>query len=318
MRKSIFVLLLGVWWGIGLQAQQEAQFTHYMFNQMAFNPAYAGARDAICANGLVRQQWVGLRDPQGNDIAPKTYLVSLDAPIRFLHGGLGATVFQDQLGFEKNLGVKLSYAYRFFLGSGNLSAGLQAGFLNKYYDFSKFIPIEQGDNVLREQSERSTMLTDIAFGLFYQVPEKFHIGLASTQLLQSSSKFSDSASITLSRHIFINGGYEYTLPSNPSFEILPYAMIKTDLNSMSFDLTGMVRYNNRFWGGLSYRFQDAVAILLGMNVRNFNFGYSYDVTTSQLGVAKQGSSGSHEIWLSYCFKIEIEKPRRSNRNTRFL
>ena len=320
MKIRLIALLLGVTWGVLLQAQQEAQFTQYMFNQMAFNPAFAGARDAICTNGLVRQQWMGLKDPQGNDIAPRTILISLDAPVRLLHGGLGATIVQDQLGFEKNIGAKLSYAYRFFLGNGNMSVGLQAGFLNKTIDFSKFIPIQENDPVLTDKNEQSTMMTDFGFGLYYQMPEKFHIGLASTQLSEASSAIgTDKASFKLKRHYYLNGGYEYTLPSNPSFEILPFALVKSDGSTFTFDVTGLVRYNGRVWGGLTYRFQDAASVILGMNVRNFNLGYSYDLTTSQLGrVTKGKSTGSHEVWLSYCFKIEIEKPRRSYRNTRFL
>lgn len=302
----------------GVHAQQEAQFSQYMFNQMAFNPAYAGARDAICANGLMRQQWLGFEDPDGNDVAPRTFLVSLDAPISFLHGGVGATIFQDQLGFEKNIGVKLSYAYRFFLGNGNFSVGAQAGFLNKTIDFSKFKPIQSEDPVLASQSEESTLLTDFAFGAYYTVPDRFWAGISSSQLAQTSGPIGD-ANLELRRHYFATAGYEYTLPSNPSFEILPSFLFKTDATAVSFDLTGMVRYNNRFWGGLSYRLQDAVAVILGMNYKNFNIGYSYDLTTSQLGgLGSVGSTGSHEIMLNYCFKIEIPQYRTSYKNTLYL
>ena len=81
--------------------------------------------------------------------------------------------------------------------------------------------------------------------------------------------------------------------------------------------SAMAKYNNKFWGGVNYRVQDAVSIIIGMQYRNLNIGYSYDITTSALG--SQGrSSGSHEIMIGYCFKIEIEKPRRSYKNTRFL
>jgi type IX secretion system PorP/SprF family membrane protein len=315
MMKKLVLLLLVLAGAAGLRAQQEAQFTQYMFNQMAFNPAYAGARDAICVNGLLRQQWVGFKDELGNEVAPQTYLASLDAPIALLHGGMGLTIFQDQLGFEKNIGVKLSYAYRAFLGNGNISVGAQAGFLNKAIDFSKFIPIEENDPVLKAQDEQSTMFTDFAFGVFYQVPEKFWVGLSSNQLAETMSPVGD-ADYSLARHYFLTAGYDYTLPFNPSFEALPSFLLKSDGNSMSFDLTGMVRYEGRFWGGLSYRLQDGVSAIIGLNVKNFDLGYSYDLTTSKLGSV--GSTGSHEIMAKYCFKIEIPKYRTSYKNTLYL
>lgn len=318
MRRYIFLFLVMVLGVTGVRAQQEAQFTQYMFNQMAFNPAYAGARDAICTNALMRQQWMGFQDEDGNNVAPQTFLVSLDAPVGFLHGGLGATIFQDQLGFEKNIGVKLSYAYRFFLGNGSFSVGAQAGFLNKTIDFSKLKPIQSEDPVLASQAEESSMLTDFAFGAYYFVPDRFYAGISSSQLAQTTGPVGD-ANFELKRHYYATAGYEYTVPSNPSFEILPSFLVKTDLAATTFDLTGMVRYNNRFWGGLSYRLQDAVAIILGMNYKNFNIGYSYDLTTSQLGgLGKVGSTGSHEIMLNYCFKIEIPTYRTSYKNTLYL
>lgn len=318
MRKEFVLLFVFVLAISGVRAQQEAQFTQYMFNQMAFNPAYAGARDAICTNGLMRQQWMGFTDPDGNNVAPRTFLVSLDAPIKFLHGGVGATIFQDQLGFEKNIGVRLSYAYRFLLGNGNLSVGLQAGFLNKSIDFSKFKPIQTEDPTLSSSSEESTMLTDFGFGAYFTIPEKFWAGISTSQLAEASSPIGD-ANFELKRHYFLTGGYTYTMPFDPSYELLPSFLVKSDGTAMSFDLTGLVRYNNRFWGGLSYRLQDAVAVILGMNYKNFNVGYSYDLTTSNLGgLGKVGSSGSHEIMINYCFKIEIPVYRTSYKNTLYL
>jgi len=74
-----------------------------------------------------------------------------------------------------------------------------------------------------------------------------------------------------------------------------------------------VKYNNKVWGGVTYRFNDAIGILLGMTIKDVNVGYSYDIPTSRLG-----STGSHEIMVKYCFKLEREKPRSSYRNTRFL
>ena len=116
-------------------SQQEPQYTQNMFNILSFNPAYAGSNGSICLTGFYRQQNTGFKqeDKQGNksNAGPQDILVSIDAPVKFLHGGIGLIVNQDKLGFETNLNLKLAYAYRFNMGLGNLSIGLQAGFNNK-------------------------------------------------------------------------------------------------------------------------------------------------------------------------------------------
>jgi len=109
------------------------------------------------------------------------------------------------------------------------------------------------------------------------------------------------------------GGYEFTMPNTPAIDILPSVMIKTDGSSVQYDLSALLRYNNKIWGGLTYRYQDAAAIILGMQYQEFNIGYSYDIPLSAIG-----SYGSHEIRVGYCFKIEVDRFKKIYRNTRFL
>jgi len=109
------------------------------------------------------------------------------------------------------------------------------------------------------------------------------------------------------------GGYELEFPNTPGIDILPSILIKTDGGSAQYDLTTLIRFKDQFWGGLSYRYQDAIAVILGFEYKNFNIGYSYDINTSAIG-----SYGSHEIRIGYCFKIEVEKVKKVYRNTRFL
>lgn len=298
--------------------QQEAQFSHNMFNNMAINPGYAGSNDAICATLLARQQWVGFKDPQGNKGAPQTYLLSVDGAVNPLHGGVGMTIIQDQLGFEKNLGVKLSYAYRLAAGPGTLGIGATVGFLNKKIDFSKFIAIDPSDPLLASGAKEGNMAIDFAIGAFYKIPNKLYFGLSASQLSQADINYGSTlAAPKLARHYYVSAGYYYPLPGNPSLELDPSILIKSDFASTQFDVNALVKYNNQFWGGVSYRATDAVVILLGMNWKNFHFGYSYDITTSALGSSGR-SSGSHEVMVGYCFKIVREFKPESYKNPRFL
>jgi len=297
-------------------AQQEAQFSQNMYNQMAINPGVAGSTKSICATAFARQQWVGFKDIDGNKGAPQTYLLTVHGPVKAIKGGLGLGIMSDKLGFENNLGVKLSYAYRLEnVWKGNLGVGLNVGFLNKSVDFGKFKPIQDDDPLLKEKSVQKDMLTDLGLGIYYSIPDKIYFGASTSQMLQSKGNFG-VADITLRRHYYITAGYSYKLPDNPSILLEPSFFIKSDGASTQFDFNALVEYNKKFWGGLSYRVTDAIVVLLGVNYKDFRFGYSYDFTTSDLG-KKGRSSGSHEIMLGYCFKLSQESVE-SNRNIRVL
>lgn len=313
MRSKIFTLLLLLFCAnTFVFAQQEAQFSQFMFNTMAINPGYAGSNGAICLNAFARQQWLGFKDADGSNTAPQTFLFSIDAPIKFLHGGLGAVVTKDKIGFEDNTSVKLAYAYRVNIGSGFLGIGAEGVFIDKKIDFSKFKPIDPADPLLLNPSKQSNFYTDFAFGVYYNVPGKFYTGISAINLSEP-----EGLNYKLKRTYYISGGYEYVLPGNPDFEIDPHVLIKTDFASAQYDVAAILKYQNKFWGGLSYRVQDAVTILIGMNLKDFKIGYSYDLTTSKMGGSGK-SSGSHELFLRYCFKIEFPKIPKSYKNTRYL
>jgi hypothetical protein len=88
-------------------AQQTSAITHYMFMNMAFNPAVAGSNDGINVTGLIREQWIGYKDDNGGNTAPQTFFLTIDSPINFLHGGIGGTVTSDILGPFNNTQLTL-------------------------------------------------------------------------------------------------------------------------------------------------------------------------------------------------------------------
>jgi type IX secretion system PorP/SprF family membrane protein len=299
-----------------VSAQQEAQFSHNMFNNMGINPGFAGLRTAICATALARQQWVGFRDEEGTRVNPETYSFNIDAPIPFLRGGLGLGFVQDQLGFETTLGVKLAYAYHLDMNYGTMGIGGQVGFLDKRIDFSNFNPINEGDPVLTGSADESRMFIDFALGAFYQMDDQAWAGLSVSQLSQQTREIGN-ADHQLRRHIYLTAGYNYTLPSQPAFVVSPSVLVKSDFGSFQTDINALITYNNRFWGGVSYRLEDAAVIFLGLTFEQISIGYSYDITTSPLGRSGR-SYGSHEIMLQYCFDLDIGKITETHRNVRFL
>ena len=135
--NRVYLVIVFIFTLLGARAQQEPQFTQYMFVPMAYNPAVAGTSGNISATALLREQWVGFKDMEGTRVSPRTFFLSVDAPLRILHGGIGAVIINDKLGYEQNIGFRLSYAYIMDFRSGELSFGPQIGLLDKSIDFSK-------------------------------------------------------------------------------------------------------------------------------------------------------------------------------------
>lgn len=330
LRITIFLFLATII-GTGLYAQQEPQFTQNMFNKVFTNPGFAGIGEGICVTGLVRQQWAGFKDSEGNKVAPETFLISIESPVRALRGGLSALVMQDQIGFTKTIALRIGYSYVREVGFGKLGIGAQIGFNNRTVDFAKFIAVDPNDQLLQQiQGEESEILIDGSLGIVYAVPDQYFVGFSVNQILQTKGKelanwttnvdSTTSGSflyrMTLDRTFYLQGGYEFVFRNNPNFKLLPYAMVKIGKASVQLDVAALLEFKSMFWGGLNYRIQDAVSVLAGIQYKSFKIGYSYDITTSSLGLSR--TAGSHEVMVKYCFKIEPERGRKSYRNTRFL
>lgn len=303
-----FIILL-TYFALG---QQEAQVTQNMFNYTSVNPGYFGMRNGICATGIIRQQYVGLKDMEGEAINPESLFLTVDAPVEVLHGGLGATIYQDQLGVTQTTGIELGYAYRTRLGFGDLGIGFNMGFFNKMIDFSRFRPIDETDPILNNRDgEEQDMLINFSFGGFYQVENEYYLGVASTNMIESQAS---NTRYMQRRHYFLMGGYHYQL--TPEYEVVPSLMVQYDGTTTQFHLSSVVQFQEKYWAGLGYRMQDAVTVIAGLYWKDFKFGYAYDLNTSRLAGA--GSSGAHELMIGYCFKLEMEKDNNKYRNTRFL
>ena len=333
IKKNISILLLILGFSYVGHSQQEVQFSQYMFNRLAVNPAYAGSSGSMCASIMYRTQWLGHRlDPSvpGGETGslPTDYLFSFDSPVKILHGGLGLTLFADKIGFNSTVSGSLDYAFRIYWGPGNLSAGIEGNFYSitrggGLFGFNDLngnpneIPSSTSDPALNNE-EVSDFLIDASMGVYYQVPGSYYLGFSLKNLLGAHS---DELNFQTSRVLYLLGGYEYVIPSNPSFRLKPSALLRTaNFSVFQVDLSCLLEYQNLFWGGVSYRLQDAVTFLAGVNWDKMKIGLAYDLTTSKLGVYKTGFSfGSLEAYIRYCFKIIIPPKLPSvYQNTRYL
>jgi len=315
---NIFVVILLLWVIAGRGfAQQEPQFTHNMFNLSSVNPGHYGMSDGICVTGIMRQQWLGFKDDKGNKVAPETFLISADAPIRFIHGAVGLGLVQDKYGFFKDMGLKLGYAYHTSIGTNKLGIGINGVFINKSVDFGDNLQVVNPDDPVLTgfTSSEGVMFTDVSAGVFLS-NTRYYVSLSSTQLLENSqylSKSNNAGLFKLRRHYYFTGGYDLTFPAYPGYVLTPSLYLKSDGSILQADVNALVKYNNKIWGGTSYRINESISLMVGFKYNDIEIGYSYDVP-----MIRVGATGSHEVMARYIFKIEREKVRTGYRNTRFL
>jgi len=294
-----------------LIAQQDPYYSQYMNNPFIIDPAYAGINDVVCLNATARQQWVGIKG------APNTTVFDGTAPVKpfGINSGVGLSIFSDNLGFEKNLGLNLAYSYIMDLKKGKLGLGLNAGFFNKALKADKWLPPQtsvQEDPSIPGTSESAFGL-DLGLGAYYKTDD-LYFGLSIAHLLQPKVNY-QSTSVPLNRNYNMLAGYRFIM-SNPLFEVRPSTYLTSDGKIASLTLNTNVVYNKKFWGGVSYRSGDAIIAMLGIELFNgLKVGYSYDFTTTGL---QHYNSGSHEITLSYCFNLKVEKTPQKYKSVRFL
>lgn len=321
MKKSIFFLMWAIILNLVVYGQQDPQYTNNMFFKLGVNPGYAGADNAIHGIILNRYQWAGFEG------APKTLVFSADAAIRAFGapGGIGVNVISDELGYEKNTHVNINYAYRTSLDIGDLGIGAALGAVNKSIvgDAEWRTPenVGSGDDIWTQpgsdpgipQGEVSQVAFDVGLGL-YLSSNKYYAGVSVTHLNQAEIKYDETAEGYLTRHYYLSGGYNIKMP-DPLFEVRPSVFFKSDLASWQLDLNTNIVFDDRFWGGFTYRVKDAVALLLGMEMENgLRFGYSFDLVTSSM---RHYGFASHEVFVSYSLNLEKNRSQKY-KSIRFL
>lgn len=296
-------------------AQFDAQVTQFMFNVQGYNPAAIGELQMMKVFGMQRLQWVGMKN------APSTTDFSVDVPfkIKKTYHAAGIHFQNDASGLFVNQRVGFMYAYKQKLGDGFLSIGTRLGFANiTIKGDSVYIPSGGGyhnqSDLEIPKSKESDIGFDMDIGICYSHPN-FDVGISVMHLTEPKIEWGENSEFFLSRIYSLSGGYKFKLP-NPNYTIKPSMLIKTDFVSWQMDVNLLMEYKARFWWGVSYRIQDAVSLLAGLRVLNgLMIGYSYDLPTSKIIKA---SSGSHELFLSYEFKLNIEKKNSKYKSVRFL
>ncbi len=317
MSKLAGITFIVAFLSVNVLAQQDSKLTQSMFLVPIYNPGAVGQSEKICIAGTFRDQWGGLPG------APR--LVNFHAHTPFnLFGrshGAGISFTSDELALNTDIYINLAYSFKIDLGSGVLGAGFNAGIIDYSFDPSGL----NGANVIETTGDPAIPTEDdfpprfdMAIGAFYST-DQLYFGLSSTHvnqaLLKTRDQVANPAQPRLVRHYYAIGGYTLQL-ANPAFELMPSFLLQTDLNDYHIYLNTNLRYNKRFWGGVSYSVGGAISALLGVELMNgIKLGYSYDIELSPLF---KYNSGSHEITVRYCFDLSKDKSPEKYESIRFL
>jgi type IX secretion system PorP/SprF family membrane protein len=289
-------------------AQQDAMYTHYMYNTLTVNPAYAGSRDALTANLLHRSQWVGFEG------APTSQTFTLHSALNNRKIGLGVSAVNDKTGPVKNMGVNADFAYILKLNeTSKLAFGLKGGIDYMEVPLNSLMLDDQNDPSFQNNINR-TVLPNFGFGMYFQ-SSRFYTGISCPRLLENNFRtkeinFSTSPVQQVRHYYFIAGGL---IRLNDNVDLKPTTFIKvTTAAPVQADLTSSFIINKKFRIGAMFRTGDALGVLAGYYINdNFQVGYSFDWSYG-LETVKY-NYGSHEIMLSY------ELPKKFRRSTvRFL
>lgn len=295
--------------GTNLLAQQAPMYTHYMYNTLSINPAYAGSRDALTIAGLHRSQWV---DFSG---APVTQTLTMHTPLINQHIGLGLSLMNDKIGPVNNTSVFADFAYMMQLSpKSKLALGLSGG-VNIYQANLSALDLDQQADPAFQNNISNRVTPNFGFGVYYS-RERFYAGLSAPNLLQNNiSEITVSNGNTLvgkeQRHYFFIAGAVFNLSDNLALK--PTTLVKfTGGAPVQGDVTLSFIIMKRLLIGAMYRSGDAVGALVGFDITEqlhlgYSFDWSYGLKTNKY------NQGSHELVLRYDFifrnKKQVHSPR---------
>lgn len=291
------------------------------FNQMYYNPGYAGDGTEIEARGIIRNQWMGFKG------APNVTVFNIDGPFKLfgLRHGAGLSLGQDGFGNFKNTIINVSYAYRRSMLQGEVGIGVGLMFNNHGYSGEWITGIENSSSLDAgyPSSEGQTMVFDGNIGVYYSADNLF-MGLSVKNISNTEVKYKNESGISSGstyapRQVTFSTGYRYQL-LNPMFAIKPSAYIISDFKTAQVNLCGILSYNNRFFGGLGFLQPIGLGgdgyVLFGVDLLSgFSAAVSYGLATSRIF---SYSSGTFEFMVGYSFSLEIDKDARKYKSVRFL
>lgn len=303
MNKILLTTLLFLVLVIDVKAQQDPQYTQYMYNMNVINPAYAGTKEHLTFGLLYRKQWMNIED------APTSFTFYGEGPSG-KNVGLGLSIISDRIGPITEQNVYGDFAYKLKLSeNSNLSFGIKAGATFQKVNFSEIVPTlpDPSEGIFGKNSNDVT--PNIGTGVFYYT-DKYYVSFSIPNLINAAhldydgKKYGSDVS-----HYFLTAGYVFDL--NPNLKFKPSFLLKSAFKvPASLDVSANFLYQEKIEFGATYRLQDSFGVLVNFNVTpDLRIGYAYDHIVSDLSIS---TSSSHEIIILYDF-LPVKKVSLSPR-----
>jgi type IX secretion system PorP/SprF family membrane protein len=305
MKRIIIILVMLILGVQNSKAQQMPQFTQYMYNTIAINPAYAGSREVLSIVAMGRNQWTGFNG------GPQTQTLSIHSPLRNEKIGLGLSLINDKAGYEDFTYVYGNFSYTIDLGERTkLAFGIDAGATSYKISDELYNGVVTGnDPYFNERLDRWN--PNFGAGLLFH-SDKWFAGFSIPRMINNDGNSESEYKSLEQIHYFLIAGYVFDLSKSVKFK--PSILAKyTDDAPASIDFTANFLFNEKFWLGASYRSngkQGAFGALVDFQVtQQFRVGYTYELPTGEI---RPYTSGSQEILLMYEFKFtkkNLKSPR---------
>lgn len=296
--------------------QNDFFFNHYMFNPSYYNPAWVGVESEAFVAGHHRSQWLGYSSSfDGNGGAPSSQAVSIVIPSQGKLSGMGLAVSNDRVANLTNLQARFSISGKKQFRFGKISIGVMPTLFSQSLDFSQFRPVEPEPGL--PVGKESQILFDLSAGAYFESNQNYFIGFSAVNLLEPSFDYGTQASLSnsISTNYIISGGTSIGISRGLVFK--PTTLIRTDFKSYTFELSGLVYYQEKMWGGLSFRRSESITLMMGYSFTEDNklkFGYAFDYVVKDRE-AKQPTS--HEIYIRYDLPNLVFGGRKAVKTPRF-
>ena len=308
------------WVGSTVLAQQDPQFSLYMYNPLYYNPAAAGSEGVSRLQVTQRTQYAGYQPTiTGDGGAQSTQLVSFNMPLAKIKSGVGIYAFNDKLGAVLNQAVQVAYAYRMTLKNGTLALGVQAGMYNRGINYGELFRSRDPNDPSIPTGQISQAKPDLSAGVYYNSTD-YWLGVSMTHLNGARyTLVTDRSSDPLDRTVNLTAGYRlgvgYNIDVQPSILVQYSTAGRVRASTITANVVGT--YDNRIWAGVGYRLGDAVMATAGINLMRNNalrVGYALDLVT---GGTKIKSLTSHELLLAYALPAPDARKKPIVRTPRF-
>ena len=299
--KKLILLFFTVLIAQQISAQQDPQYTQYMYNMNVINPAYAGISEGLSVGALYRSQWVGL------DGGPETFTFNIHSPVG-KQLALGLSVISDKIGPVEETNAYVDASYTIPLGmETRLAFGVKGGFT--FHDIaiaeSQITLVDLSDPFFANAINETT--PNIGAGVYFYKPNKYYISISVPNILNGVHLDANGTKIgSESEHLFTAAGYVFDLSEN--FKLKPHALLKYAFDApVSYDLNANLFMYDLVEFGVGYRLDDSFSAMINFQVtKDLRIGYAYDAINSGLDIV---TNSSHEVFINYDFNFSSKVSR---------